>query len=104
MDLEPGATHEISLPVTDEQIPAVNEVAAALRSHGVRIEVDAGDDRMQKKIRTHTLAKVPFLMIVGARDAEAGAVSFRFRDGSQTNGVPVARAVELVREWIARSA
>ncbi|MGE3284664.1 MAG: threonine--tRNA ligase [Pseudonocardia sp.] len=92
----------VAIPVTDEQIPAVNEVAAALRSHGVRIEVDAGDDRMQKKIRTHTLAKVPFLLIVGARDAEAGAVSFRFRDGSQANGVPVARAVELVREWISR--
>jgi threonyl-tRNA synthetase len=92
----------VAIPVTDEQVPAVNEVAAALRSHGIRVEVDAGDDRMQKKIRTHTLAKVPFLVIVGARDAEAGAVSFRFRDGSQTNGVPVARAVELVREWIAR--
>ncbi|MGE3257749.1 His/Gly/Thr/Pro-type tRNA ligase C-terminal domain-containing protein, partial [Pseudonocardia sp.] len=92
----------VAIPVTDEQVPAVNEVAAELRSHGIRVEVDAGDDRMQKKIRTHTLAKVPFLLLVGARDAEAGAVSFRFRDGTQRNGVPVAEAVELVREWIAR--
>lgn len=92
----------VAIPVTDEQVPAVNDVAAALRSHGVRVEVDASDDRMQKKIRTHTMAKVPFLLIVGARDADAGAVSFRFRDGSQRNGVPAAEAVELVREWIAR--
>jgi threonyl-tRNA synthetase len=91
-----------AIPVTDEQVPAVQDVAAALRSHGVRVEVDAGDDRMQKKIRTQTLAKVPFLLLVGARDAEAGAVSFRFRDGSQRIGVPVAQAVELVRSWIAR--
>jgi len=92
----------VAIPVTDEQVPAVQDVAAELRSHGVRVEVDAGDDRMQKKIRTHTLAKVPFMLLVGARDAEAGAVSFRFRDGSQRNGVPVAEAVELVKSWIAR--
>jgi threonyl-tRNA synthetase len=92
----------VAIPVTDDQVPAVREVAAALRAHGVRVEVDAGDDRMQKKIRTHTLAKVPFLLLLGARDAEAGAVSFRFRDGSQRNGVPVDDAVEFVRGWIAR--
>jgi len=92
----------VAIPVTDEQVPAVREVADQLRTHGVRVEVDAGDDRMQKKIRTHTLAKVPFLLLLGARDVEAGAVSFRFRDGTQRNGVPVAQAVELIREWIAR--
>jgi threonyl-tRNA synthetase len=56
---------------------------------------------MQKKIRTHTLQKVPFLMLVGARDVEAGAVSFRFRDGTQLNGMPVADAVAAVADWIA---
>jgi threonyl-tRNA synthetase len=66
----------------------------------VRVEVDTSDDRMQKKIRTHTLQKVPFMLLVGARDVEAGAVSFRFRDGTQTNGVPVAQAVERIVEWI----
>ncbi|MGI5130793.1 threonine--tRNA ligase [Pseudonocardia sp. CA-107938] len=91
----------VAIPVTNEQVPAVEEFAAALRAKGVRIEVDAGDDRMQKKIRTHTLAKVPFMVLAGARDVEAGAVSFRFRDGSQRNGVPVAEAVELVTSWIA---
>ena len=72
-----------------------------LRARGIRVEVDDGDDRMQKKIRTHTLAKVPFLLLAGARDAEAGAVSFRFRDGSQRNGVPVADAVEPIVGWVA---
>jgi threonyl-tRNA synthetase len=77
-------------------------VAAKLRAQGVRVEVDAGDDRMQKKIRNHTLQKVPFLLLAGGRDTEAGAVSFRFRDGSQLNQVPVANAVDAVVSWIRR--
>jgi threonyl-tRNA synthetase len=91
----------VAIPVTDEQVGHVEEIAAELRKHGVRVEVDAGDDRMQKKIRTHTLQKVPFLLLAGARDVEAGAVSFRFRDGSQLNGIPVADAVKAVVDWIA---
>jgi threonyl-tRNA synthetase len=91
----------VAIPVTDEQVPAVREIAAALKAAGVRVEVDAGDDRMQKKIRTHTLQKVPFLLLAGARDVEAGAVSFRFRDGTQRNGVPVAEAVATIVDWIA---
>ncbi|WP_232663532.1 threonine--tRNA ligase [Pseudonocardia sp. TRM90224] len=91
----------VGIPVTNEQVAAVDEVAAALKAKGVRVEVDASDDRMQKKIRTHTLQKVPFMLLVGARDAEAGAVSFRFRDGTQVNGVPVAAAVERITSWIA---
>jgi threonyl-tRNA synthetase len=91
----------VAIPVTDEQVPATREIAAQLRSRGVRVEVDAGDDRMQKKIRTHTLAKVPFMLLAGARDVEAGAVSFRFRDGTQRNGVPVAEAVTTIVDWIA---
>ena len=78
----------VAIPVTDEQHGYVADIAEQLRARDVRVEVDAGDDRMQKKIRTHTLAKVPFMLLVGARDAEAGAVSFRFRDGTQRNGVP----------------
>ncbi len=92
----------VAIPVTDEQHDNVADVAAQLRVNGVRVEVDNGDDRMQKKIRTHTMAKVPFMLLVGARDAEAGAVSFRFRDGTQRNGVPVADAVGLITDWIAR--
>jgi threonyl-tRNA synthetase len=92
----------VAIPVTNDQVPAVEQFAAALRAKGVRIEVDTADDRMQKKIRTHTMAKVPFLVLAGARDVEADAVSFRFRDGSQRNGVPVAEAIQLVTDWIAR--
>jgi threonyl-tRNA synthetase len=92
----------VAIPVTDDQHGYVADVAEQLRARDVRVEVVAGDDRMQKKIRTHTLAKVPFMLLVGARDAEAGAVSFRFRDGTQRNGVPVPEAVELITDWIAR--
>ena len=92
----------VAIPVTGEQVPFVEGVAAALRAQGIRVEVDASDDRMQKKIRTHTVAKVPFLLLAGARDAEAGAVSFRFRDGSQLNGVPVESAVATLVDWVRR--
>jgi len=92
----------VAIPVTGEQVPFVEGVAAALRAQGIRVEVDGGDDRMQKKIRTHTLQKVPFLLLAGARDAEAGAVSFRFRDGSQLNGVPVESAVATLVDWVRR--
>jgi threonyl-tRNA synthetase len=91
----------VAIPVTDDQVGYVEDVARQLRERGIRVEVDAGDDRMQKKIRTHTLQKVPFMLLVGARDAEAGAVSFRFRDGSQRNGIPVADAVAAVADWVA---
>ena len=89
-----------AIPVTEEQVPAVREIAARLREHRIRVEVDTSDDRMQKKIRNHTLAKVPFLLLAGARDVEAGAVSFRFRDGTQVNGVPVDEAVRRIVEWV----
>ena len=56
---------------------------------------------MQKKIRNHTTGKVPFMLLAGARDAEADAVSFRFLDGSQANGIQVDEAVELIANWIA---
>ncbi|WP_098960111.1 threonine--tRNA ligase [Pseudonocardia sp. N23] len=92
----------VAIPVTDDQVPAVQEIVAALKKRGVRVELDAGDDRMQKKIRTHTMQKVPFMLLAGARDVEAGAVSFRFRDGTQVNGVPVADAVEALCGWIDR--
>jgi threonyl-tRNA synthetase len=90
----------VAIPVTDEQVPYVEDVARQLQAHGVRVEVDASDDRMQKKIRTHTLQKVPFMLLVGGRDADAGAVSFRFRDGTQLNGMPAADAVTAVVDWI----
>jgi threonyl-tRNA synthetase len=90
----------VGIPVTDEQVPYLRDVALQLRAHGIRVEVDDSDDRMQKKIRTASRQKVPFVLIAGATDAEAGAVSFRFRDGSQRNGVPVAEAVRQVVDWV----
>ncbi|HEX2074472.1 MAG TPA: threonine--tRNA ligase [Geodermatophilus sp.] len=91
----------VGIPVTDEQVPYLEDVALKLRAQGIRVEVDDSDDRMQKKIRTASKQKVPFVLIAGATDAEAGAVSFRFRDGSQRNGVPVDQAVAAVAAWVA---
>jgi threonyl-tRNA synthetase len=65
------------------------------------VEIDDSDDRMQKKIRTASKQKIPFVLIAGATDAEAGAVSFRYRDGSQRNGVAVDEAVQQIADWIA---
>ncbi|HEV7726034.1 MAG TPA: threonine--tRNA ligase [Modestobacter sp.] len=90
----------VGIPITDEQVPYLTDVARQLRQRGIRVEVDDSDDRMQKKIRTASKQKVPFVLIAGATDAEAGAVSFRYRDGSQRNGVPVAEAVEQVVAWV----
>ncbi|MCF6745668.1 threonine--tRNA ligase [Blastococcus sp. KM273128] len=90
----------VGIPVTDEQVPYLADVALKLRARGIRVEIDDSDDRMQKKIRTASKQKIPFVLIAGATDAEAGAVSFRFRDGSQDNGVPVDAAVERIAGWI----
>jgi threonyl-tRNA synthetase len=94
----------VGIPVTDEQVGYLRDVALQLRARGIRVEVDDSDDRMQKKIRTASKQRIPFVLIAGATDAEAGAVSFRFRDGSQHNGVPVEKAVAAVAEWIASRA
>jgi len=92
----------VGIPIADEHVEHLEQVAKALRARKVRVEVDTSDDRMQKKIRNHTTQKVPFMLLAGGKDVEAGAVSFRFRDGTQVNGVQVDRAVELVTDWIAR--
>ncbi|MCW2779178.1 MAG: thrS, partial [Frankiales bacterium] len=73
---------------------------AQMRKAGLRVEVDVSDDRMQKKIRNAQKQKVPFMLIAGADDVEKGAVSFRYRDGTQENGVPVADAVEKVLQAV----
>ncbi|MFJ1760043.1 threonine--tRNA ligase [Amycolatopsis sp. NPDC088138] len=92
----------VGIPITADQVGFLDDVEKALRAKGIRAEVDASDDRMQKKIRTHTTQKVPFMLLAGAKDVEAGAVSFRFRDGGQINGVPVADAVAAIAGWIER--
>jgi threonyl-tRNA synthetase len=91
----------VGIPVADDHIPYLNGLATQLKMHGIRAEVDASDDRMAKKIVNHTNQKVPFMLVAGDRDVEAGAVSFRFGDRSQVNGVPRAEAIGAIVEWIA---
>jgi threonyl-tRNA synthetase len=86
----------VCIPVTDDHVDYLQNVAARLRERGVRVEVDASDDRMPKKIRTATKAKVPFMLIAGDDDRAQGAVSFRYRDGSQENAVPIDEAVDKI--------
>ena len=92
----------VGIPVAEAFEDHLFDVVKQLKAAGVRAEVDVSDDRMQKKIRNHTTQKVPFMLLAGERDVEAGAVSFRFRDGTQVNGVPVADAVETIVAWIGR--
>ncbi|MEV8440012.1 threonine--tRNA ligase [Actinosynnema sp. NPDC051121] len=92
----------VGIPIADEHVDHLLAVAGELKAKGIRVEVDASDDRMQKKIRNHTTQKVPFMLLAGGKDVEQGAVSFRFRDGTQINGVPVERAVETIVDWVAR--
>ncbi|MCU1580969.1 MAG: thrS, partial [Microbacteriaceae bacterium] len=94
----------VGIPVAEEYGPYLDGVIAELRAAGVRAEVDHSNDRMPKKIRTHTKAKVPFQLIAGEEDRAAGAVSFRFRDGTQENGIPIADAIERIRTAIATKA
>ena len=91
----------VGIPVADEFSPYLHEIAARLKKAGVRVTVDDSDDRMQKKIRNHTKDKVPFMLIAGGEDRDAGAVSFRFRDGTQENGIAVDAAVDRILKAIA---
>lgn len=91
----------VGVPVADAHIPYLEDVAAQLRSRGVRVEVDTSDDRMAKKIVNHTNQRVPFMLLAGDKDIEAGAISFRFGDRTQINGVPREAAVEAIVNWIA---
>ena len=92
----------VGIPVADGHVEYLEDVAAQLKSRGIRAEVDASDDRMAKKIVNQTNQKVPFMLLAGDRDVEAGAVSFRFADRTQVNGVPRDAAVETIANWIAR--
>ncbi len=85
-----------AIPVAETFNEYVDDVVARLRARGVRAESDLGSDRFPKKIRNASKEKIPFTLIAGGEDAEAGAVSFRFRDGSQDNGIPVDEAVERI--------
>ncbi|GAB2488223.1 threonine--tRNA ligase [Jatrophihabitans fulvus] len=92
----------VGIPVSEDQVDYLYAVAARLKGRGIRVEVDASDDRMQKKIRTAQKQKVPFMLIAGGTDAEADAVSFRYRDGTQRNGISVAQAVDEIVATVER--
>ncbi|WP_104106621.1 threonine--tRNA ligase [Nocardioides sp. 616] len=90
-----------AIPIAERHNDYLFEVAKRMKPLGLRVEVDDSDDRMQKKIRNAQLQKVPFMMIAGDDDVEAGAVSFRYRDGRQDNGVPLEEAIERVAAAVA---
>jgi threonyl-tRNA synthetase len=83
----------VGIPVAAAHQDYLFDVAQKLKSAGIRVEVDSSDERMQKKIRTAQQQKVPFMLIVGDEDVEKGAVSFRYRNGEQKNGVLIADAI-----------
>jgi threonyl-tRNA synthetase len=91
-----------AIPISAEQVEYLDDVADRLRAQGVRVEVDDSDDRMQKKIRVAQKAKVPFMLIAGSADVEAGAVSFRYRDGEQRNGIPIDQAVAEIVDTVVK--
>lgn len=91
----------VGIPVAEQFADYLEDVIGRLRAAGVRAHVDHSDDRMQKKIRTHTTQKVPYLLIAGEDDRANGAVSFRFRDGTQLNGVPIDEAIARITGAIA---
>ncbi|RSN10588.1 threonine--tRNA ligase [Nonomuraea sp. WAC 01424] len=92
----------IGIPIADAHVPYLQDVAKRLRERGIRVEVDAADDRMQKKIRNAQKAKVPFMLLAGDDDIAGGAVSFRYRNGEQKNGVPVEEAIAEIVNAVER--
>jgi threonyl-tRNA synthetase len=92
----------VGIPIGDAHVPYLREFAAEARAARLRVEVDASSDRMQKKIRNAQRSKVPFMVIAGDEDIAHGAVSFRYRDGSQKNGIPRAEALAEIAEAVER--
>jgi len=90
----------IGIPVAQEYNDYLFEIADRLKASRIRVEVDTSDDRFPKKIRTAQKSKVPFMLIAGEDDRSAGAVSFRYRDGSQKNGVPIAEAITEISDAV----
>ena len=91
----------IGIPVADTFSDYLGDVMKAMRKAGIRAELDASDDRMQKKVRNAQMQKIPFMVIAGEEDQKAGAVSFRYRNGEQKNGIPVADAIAEIKKVVA---
>jgi threonyl-tRNA synthetase len=91
----------IGIPVADTFSDYLGDVIKAMRKAGIRAELDASDDRMQKKVRNAQMQKIPFMVIAGEEDQKAGAVSFRYRNGEQKNGIPIADAIAEIKKVVA---
>ena len=91
----------VAIPVAEPFTDYLFDVVAALKAAGIRAEVDASDDRMQKKVRNAQMQKIPYMLIAGEEDQKAGAVSFRYRNGEQKNGVPLAEAIAEISATVA---
>jgi threonyl-tRNA synthetase len=90
----------IGIPVADTFADYLGDVIAQMRKAGIRAELDSSDDRMQKKVRNAQMQKIPFMVIAGEEDQKAGAVSFRYRNGEQKNGIPVAEAIAEIKRSV----
>ncbi len=90
----------VAIPVADTFNDYLFDVAKKLKAAGIRVQVDASDDRMQKKVRNAQMQKVPYMLIAGEEDMNSGAVSFRYRNGEQKNGIPIAQAIDEILETI----
>jgi threonyl-tRNA synthetase len=90
----------MGIPVADSFEPYLREIISKMKKRGIRAAIDASDDRMQKKVRNAQLEKIPFMIIAGEEDQKAGAVSFRYRDGQQQNGISIAQAIEEIESAI----
>jgi threonyl-tRNA synthetase len=91
----------IGIPVADTFADYLGDVMVQMRKAGIRAELDGSDDRMQKKVRNAQMQKIPFMVIAGEEDQKAGAVSFRYRNGEQKNGIPIADAIAEIKKVIA---
>ena len=90
----------IGIPVAEAFTPYLSDVISQMRKAGLRVELDVSDDRMQKKVRNAQMSKIPFMVIAGEEDQNAGAVSFRYRNGEQKNGIPVAEAIAEIKKIV----
>ena len=91
----------VGIPVAEAFSDYLSGVIASMKSAGIRAEMDFSDDRMQKKVRNAQMQKIPFMVIAGEEDMNAGAVSFRYRNGEQKNGIPIADAIAEIRKTVA---
>jgi threonyl-tRNA synthetase len=91
----------MAIPVADTFTDYLSDVVKEMKSAGIRAELDDSDDRMQKKVRNAQMQKIPFMIIAGEDDVKAGAVSFRYRNGDQKNGIPIVEAISEIKKTVA---